>query len=211
MLNLFMFYEQWTIIMFDTFCLMTLHISIKIYKRFFVHLFLKNVLICYTSSTLKPSSLLFCVSWICSDFSPHPMCPLWCHMLVVFNDVMTPFVWSPPSGLAPAPDSLRCKLRGSWISGHNLMITDPIQQNWDSSGGKPTTRSYNINIILQQSERWMCTWMFADVDFMFSPSSLNCSQVIIAVFSVLLNFIALNNVLREPPRAAGASSLFSHW
>ena len=40
--------------------------------------------------------------------------------------------------------------------------------------------------------------MFADVDFTFIFSPL-LSQVIIAVFSVLLNFIALNNVLREPP------------
>lgn len=165
---------------------------------------------------VQPSSLFSCVSWICSDFSPHPMCPLWCHMLVVFNDVMTPFVWSPPSGLAPAPDSLRCKLRGSWISAHNLIITDPkarqdttkLRIKWRET---KDSDHLNLNIIFQKSEGWMCTWMFADVDFIFSPSSLNCSQVIIAVFSVLLNFIALNNVLREPPRAAGASSLFSHW
>ena len=56
------------------------------------------------------SSPLLPVSWICSDFSPQQICPLWCHMSVVFNDVMIPFVWSPPLGSPPDPVSLRCKL-----------------------------------------------------------------------------------------------------
>ena len=49
----------------------------------------------------------------------------------------------------------------------------------------------------------------ADSTFIFSPAlfSPDCSQVIIAVFSVLLNFIALNNVLREPPEPSQCSHI----